>query len=161
MAGDVGLTAISFAIGSCDIAAGGAGNFGVAELFNPSVTNPQATGSAIQATLTGIIVFNTTAAANFKILKSATATDVSTAATAGPNWMDGRRADSALLTLKQGTPASTPGTEIARFPMNSTERLVIPFNWDLIQGQGLNFAIDVANQRVVFTPIWVERLQTS
>src|SRR6267378_1822499 len=160
-AGNAGLTGIAFATGTCDIAAGGAGNFGVAELFNPAVANPNTAAQLIQATVVGLIVFNTTAAANFKILKSASPTDVSTAATIPPLWMDGRRTDAALITLKQGTPASIVGTEIMRIPLNTNERLVLPFNYDFTQGLGLNFACDVAIQRFVVTPIWVEHPQTS
>lgn len=160
-AGDLGLASISFATGSCDIAAGGAGNFGVVELFNPTIANPQATGNVIQATLTGLMLFNTTAAGNLRILKAVTATDVSTAATVNPVWMDFRRTDVPVLTLKQGIPAAIPGTELVRLPMNSNERLFLPFNWDIQPGTGLNFAFDTANQRLVVTPVWVERVQTS
>jgi len=160
-AGDLGLTAISFATGTCDIAAGGAATFGTVELFNPAIANPQATGQVILATLTGLMIFNTTAAGNLKVLKSVTATDVATAATVNPVWMDFRRTDTPVLTLKSGVPAAIPGTELIRFPMNSNERLFLPFNWDIQPGTGINFAFDTANQRLVVSPIWVERIQTS
>lgn len=171
MSGDVGLTALQFATGTADVA--GQVNNCAAELFNPAVANPQATSVLIQATVTGFIVWGIqTGVQTFRVLKSAAAgpqAGIATAASAGPNFMDGRipTATTPSLSFKQGNLAAFAGlTEVFRcaLPAGSATQqqnpILIPFNWDLVQGQGLILATDVTT-RFIVTAIWTERQQTA
>lgn len=158
--GEAGISNLQFATGFADQTPG-AGNFAVAELFNPTITNPNLSTTLPLVTVCGIVLFGA-AAGDWQILKPASATDVSGAATSGPVWMDQRRTDVGLATFKMGTPAAIPGTLVTAIPFGAADSIPVffPFNWDLQQGQGLNFAFNVAATRGAITVFWIERIQT-
>jgi hypothetical protein len=158
--GEAGISNLQFATGFSDQTPG-AGNFAVAELYNPAIANPNASVTLPMVTVCGLVLFGA-AAGDWQILKAATATDVSTAATAGPQWMDQRRTDTGLATFKMGTPNSIPGTLLTAVPFGASDSIPVffPFNWDLPQGTGLNFAFNTAATRGAITVFWIERTQT-
>lgn len=159
-AGNAGMSAMQFCCGMMDNSGGASTQ--VAELFNPTLTAAAiAAGTVPLVTLTGFIVSVATANADLKILTTATAAVVNTAASAGPQFMDSRRTDTPSATFKMGQ-AAVPGSGlITTIPLVfNTTPLWIPWNWDLSAGTGLLFSIGGAN-RAVLTAIWIERAQTN
>lgn len=163
-AGDVGLTSMQFATGTADQ---GAGSNNIAELFNPVVAHPESAANLPQLTVVGIMVQSlNTATTNFSIFTTTNATFVNSAATAGPVWMDGRRADTSIGTFKMGTVAFPGSNEVFRTALPAAAAtagvmpLILPFNWDLIQGQGLLFGVAGAIRSII-NVFWVERSQTT
>ena len=163
-AGDVGLTSLQFATGTEDNTA--AANHFV-ELFNPALAHPENAITQPQLTVVGIMAQSlATATVDLDVFTTTTSNVVSGSATAGPVWMDGRRADTSIGTFKAGS-ASVPGsglvwkTALPAFPATGgVQPLILPFNWDLIQGQGLLVGT-TGTARSIITLFWVERLQTS
>ncbi|SRR6266404_7128545 len=175
--GDVGITALQFACGSCDVT--GAANNGI-ELFNPALTGTAQLLNAKLITVTGIIVWGAQAAAvNVDIWNTTNAALVGTAATIPAQWMDHRRsiqvaggqtADAPIGVLKQGNLASVA----AGFDANTTQmfrevlaasQLIpfkLPWNQDISPGTGMLVTVaNAAAVRSVVSLIWIERAQTS
>lgn len=156
-----GLSASQFVSANGDQSGGAATQ--TFELFNPALTGTaqNAVGGAPLITLVGIIASVATANADLKLFTTTTAAVVSTAASAGPTFMDSRRSDTPIGTFKIGQVANPGSGLITTIPLIfGTSALMLPFNWDLSPGTGLVFTISGAN-RGVLTAIWIERVLTN
>lgn len=146
-----------FATGTCDIAAAAA-KYSIAELWNATVAGA---ATAKQLNLVGFYYF-ADAACNITMDDASTATDVNVAATGAPVWMDRRRTDSPLATLKKDTlGALIVGTNRGQITVGGAmlASVYIPFEHVLTPATGLLIQNNTQNVRLVVTPVWQEKAQ--